>query len=140
MYGGIGQGLLNMHCDIYIQQQNQDANHGTIKREWVFNKNIECHIDILTSPGASITDNNKKFGLVYSEEEKIKLKTKVPLSKRFRITNIKNRSGEVLFIETDKIDNPPTVFEIESYHPRLDPFGNILFYESNLRRVAVQDA
>lgn len=140
MYGGIGQGLLNMHCDVYTQQQVQDASHGTINREWVFSKSIECHIDILTSSGASVSDNNKNFGLVYTEEEKIKLKTKVQLSKRFRITNIKNRSGEVIFIETDKIDNPPTIFEIESYHPRLDPLGNILFYESNLRRVGVQSA
>lgn len=129
-----------MHCDIYTQQKTQDASHGTIVRDWVFSKNIECHIDIISTTGTSISDNNKKFDLVYTEEEKIKLKTKVPLSKRFRITNIKNRSGEVLFVETDKIDNPPTIFEIESYHPRLDPFGNILFYESNLRRVGVQNA
>ena len=140
MYGGIGQGLLNMHCDVYVQQKSQDSNSGTINREWVFNQTIECHIDILNSSGASVSDNNKNFGTVYSEEEKIKLKTKTPLSKRFRITNIKNRAGEVLFIETDKIDNPPTIFEIESYHPRLDPFGNILFYESNLRRVGVQQS
>ena len=138
MYGGVSHGLLNMHCDVYVQQQKQDLTHGTITREWVFNKKIECHIDILTSSGASISDNNKNFGIVYSEEEKIKLKTKDPLSKRFRITNIKNRAGEVLFVESDKIDTPPTIFEIESYHPRLDPLGNILFYESNLRRVNVQ--
>ena len=53
MYGGIGQGLLNMHCDIYTQQKTQDASHGTIVREWVFNKNIECHIDIISTTGTS---------------------------------------------------------------------------------------
>ena len=139
MYGGIRDGLLNMTCDIYIQRQEQDLEHGGIKRKWVFDKNITCHIDIISSVGANTPDNNKDFGFLYLEEEKLRLKTKDPLSKRHRISNIKNRSGQVVFIENDKIDSPPTIFEIDSYHPRLDPFGNILFYESNLRRVGVQD-
>lgn len=137
-YGGASIALLNMTADVYTQQQTQDSTHGTINREWLFNKKIICHIDILTTQGASIADNNKQFGFVYVEEEKIKMKTKDLLSKRFRITNIKNRAGELLFLEQDKIDSPPTVFEIESHHPRLDPLGNILYYESNLRRVGVQ--
>lgn len=138
MYGGASFALLNMTADVYIQQQTQDLTHGTINREWVFSKKIICHIDIISTSGASVSDNNKNFGIVYSEEEKIKMKTKDLLSKRFRITNIKNRAGELLFIEQDKIDAPPTIFEIESHHPRLDPLGNILYYESNLRRVGVQ--
>jgi hypothetical protein len=138
MYGGASLALLNMTADVYIQQQTQDLTHGTINREWVFSKKIICHIDIISTSGASVADNNKNFGIIYSEEEKIKMKTKDLLSKRFRITNIKNRAGELLFIEQDKIDAPPTIFEIESHHPRLDPLGNILYYESNLRRVGVQ--
>jgi hypothetical protein len=139
MYGGIRDGLLNMTCDVYVQQKVQDAEHGGIKRTWVFDKKITCHIDIISSAGARTPDNNKNFGFIYIEEEKMRLKTKDPLSKRHRISNLKNRAGEVVFIENDKIDTPPTIFEIESYHPRLDPFGNILFYECNLRRVGVQD-
>jgi hypothetical protein len=139
MYGGIRDGLLNMTCDVYVQRQTQDLDHGGIKRNWVFDKKITCHIDIISSTGANTPDNNKDFGFIYFEEEKIRLKTKDPLSKRHRISNLKNRAGEVVFIENDKIDSPPTIFEIVSYHPRLDPFGNILFYESNLRRVGVQD-
>lgn len=137
-YGGGSLALLNMTCDVYVQQQTQDITHGTINREWVFSEKIPCHIDIISTTGASISDNNKQFGFIYVEEEKIKMKTKALLSKRFRITNIKNRSGEYIFVEQDKIDAPPTVFEIESHHPRLDPLGNILYYESNLRRVQVQ--
>jgi hypothetical protein len=140
MYGGISYGLLNMTCDVYVQKQSQDPNTGGIIRDWVFSKKIICHIDIITSTGAATPDNFKDFGFMYVEEEKIRLKTKDQLSKRFRITNIKNRSGEVVFSEKDKIDSPPTIFEIDSHHPRLDPLGNILYHESNLRRVGVQDA
>lgn len=128
-----------MTADIYIQQQSQDLVHGTINREWVFSKRIPVHIDIVSGIGANTPDNNKSFGVIYTEEEKILMKSKDPLSKRFRVTAIKNRAGEMLFVEQDKIDSPPTIFEINSYHPRLDPLGNILYYESNLRRVGVQD-
>lgn len=138
-YGGASLALLNMTCDVYVQTQTQDVAHGTIVRDWTFSEKIPCHIDIISTSGASISDNNKTFGFVYVEEEKIKMKTKVILSKRFRITNIKNRSNEVIFLEQDKDGTPPTIFEIESHHPRLDPLGNILYYESNLRRVGVQD-
>jgi hypothetical protein len=138
-YGGAGMALLNMTADVYTQQQTQDAAHGTISRDWTFNKKVICHIDIITTSGTSISDNNKQFGFIYLEEEKIKMKTVELLSKRFRITNIKNRAGEIIFVEQDKIDSPPTIFEIESHHPRLDPLGNILFYESNLRRVGIQN-
>lgn len=138
-YGGAGVALLNMTCDVYIQQQTQDLEHGTINREWTFSEKIPCHIDIITTTGTSISDNNKQFGFVYLEEEKIKMKTTQLLSKRFRITNIRNRSNEVIFLEKDKAGMPPTIFEIESHHPRLDPLGNVLFYESNLRRLQVQN-
>ena len=138
VYGNVSIALLNMTADVYIQQNSQDPVTGQIKREWVFSKKIPCHIDIISSEGASTPDNNKKFGEVYVQEERFRLKTKERLSKRTRLTNLKNRSGEVVFLENDQIDTPPTIFEIDSHHPRLDPLGNVLYYESNLRRAGVQ--
>lgn len=138
MYGGIKVGLLNMQADIYRQQNVQDGSTGAIKREWVYWKRIPVHIDILTTTGTSVNDNYKDFKVEYKEIEKIKMKSIDLLSKRYRVTNIINRSGEKLFVENDQIDSPSTIFEIESHHPRLDPFGNVLFYESNLSRTQVQ--
>jgi hypothetical protein len=137
-YGNVSVALLNMTADVYLQQNRQDPTTGQIKREWIFDRKIICHVDIISSEGASTPDNNKNFGEKYSQEEKFRLKTKERLSKRTRLTNLKNRSGEVIFIENDQIDTPPTIFEIESHHPRLDPLGNVLYFESNLRRVGVQ--
>ena len=127
-----------MTADVYVQQNYQDPETGVIKREWVFSKKIECHIDILSSQGASVTDNDKNFGDKYTQEEKMRMKTKDRLSKRMRLQNFRNRAGEPLFIEYDQIDAPPTIFEVESHHPRLDPLGNILYFETNLRRAGVQ--
>ena len=128
-----------MTADVYVQENEQDPTTGAVVRKWNYSKTIICHIDIISSQGARTPDNDKSFGKTYSEEEKARMKTKDLLSKRFRITNIKNRFGQTLFVEQDKIDAPPTIFEIESHHPRLDPFGHILYYETNLRRVMVQD-
>lgn len=128
-----------MTADVYVQKNEQDPATGAVIRKWVYSKKITCHIDIISSPGARTPDNEKIFGDKYQEIEQVRMKTKDKLSKRFRITNIKNRSGELLFIEQDKVDSPPTIFEVKSYHPRLDPFGNILYYETNLDRTQVQD-
>lgn len=128
-----------MTADVYVQKNEQDPTTGAVTRRWVYSKRITCHIDIISSTGASTPDNDKSFGKKYNEVEQVRMKSKDQLSKRFRITNIKNRAGEILFIEQDKIDSPPTIFEIKSYHPRLDPLGNILYYETNLMRTQVQD-
>ena len=71
MYGGIRDGLLNMTCDVYVQQKTQDADHGGIIRAWKFDKKITCHVDIISSIGSSTPDNNKEFGFLYLEEEKL---------------------------------------------------------------------
>lgn len=138
IYGGVSTGLLNMTADVYVQQNEQDSATGAVKRTWVFFKKVQCHVDIINSQGASTPDNDKTFGKEYTQEEKIRLKTADQLSKRMRITNIRNRSDRVLFLEFDQIDTPPTIFEIDSHHPRLDPLGNVLYFESNLRRLGVQ--
>ena len=138
MYGGVSNALLNMTADVYVQENVQDEASGEIKREWTFSKKIICHIDIISSEGAATPDNNKLFNEKYSQEEKMRMKTKEPLSKRMRVSNVRNREGAVIFVERDQIDNPPTIYEIESHHPRLDPLGYVLYYETNLRRVSVQ--
>lgn len=138
MYAPTSQALLNMTCMVYSQENVQDQNTGAISKKWVATKNIICHLDVISHQGSGTKDNNKTFDMIYTEEARYLLKTKEPLSKRMRIANIKNRSGQEIFMEMDKIDTPSTIFEIEAHHPRLDPLGNVLYYESNLRRVGVQ--
>ena len=138
MYAPHSQALLNMTCLVYTQENVQDQNTGAISKKWVATKKILCHLDVISHQGSATRDNNKTFDMLYFEEARYLLKTKEPLSKRMRISSIKNRSDQSLFVEIDRIDSPDTIFEIEAHHPRLDPLGNILYYESNLRRVGVQ--
>jgi hypothetical protein len=137
-YGSVSSALLNMTAEVFEQRNEQDPDTGEITRRWVFKERIACHIDIAVERGSAITANYKKFDNEYTEEFKIAIKTLGPLSKRYRISNFTNRAGEKLFVEWDQINQPSTIFEIESHHPRLDPLGNLLYFESNIRRLQVQ--
>ena len=139
MYGRTSSALLTMKCDVYVQENKQDPSTGAIMKAWIFHKTITCHVDVISHTGGTAgKDNTKTFSDTYVEEERYLLKTQERLSKRYRISNIRNRTGSVLFTEIDRIENPPTIFEIEAHHPRFDPLGNVLYYESNMRRVGVQ--
>ena len=47
----------------------------------------------------------------------------IKISKRDRITNIRNRKGQVVWAEEEH-DGSPTVFNVMGVTPVLDPFGN----------------
>lgn len=139
MYGPLALGALTMYVDLYVQEVSQDPETGAINREWAFNKRISCRVDTIPESGASTEGNLKKVGESYKEEIKLKVKTIDRLSKRFRLQNFINRDGESLYIEFDKIDSPPTIFEVESTGPVMDAFGRIVFFQSSVRRVGVQE-
>jgi hypothetical protein len=118
---------------------SQDTNTGAIKRSWEFSKRIQCRVDTIVESGASVEGVYKKSGEKYKEEMRLKVKTIDRLSTRYRLQNFTNRDGHTIYFEVDQIDNPATIFEIEATAPIMDAFGRIVFYESTVRRVGVQD-
>ena len=139
MYGPLVSSALTMHVDLYTQNMSQDTNTGAIKRSWEFNKRIQCRVDTIVESGASIEGVYKKTGEKYKEEMRLKVKTIDRLSARYRLQNFTNRDGDTIYFEVDQVDNPATIFEIEATAPIMDAFGRIVFYESTVRRVGVQD-
>ena len=133
---------MNMKCDIYIQQNDQGTS-GVIKRAWVYHSTINCRIDSVRSGKVAGQTDNKEFdsgnNSAYKENLELKLKSAIPLSKRYRISGIKTSDGESPYVELDKYNYPDTVFEIVSSHTQIDPLGKIHYYQSNIKRVQVQD-
>lgn len=127
-----------MKADIYYQVESQDTDTNEITRRWVLLKNIECMINPIIESGGSATSDNKYFSKEYTEDLETKLHTIDQLSKRWRISNIKNNSGVSLYKEIDRVSQPDTIFEVYASHPILDIFGNIQYYENHLRRTPVQ--
>lgn len=127
-----------MNADIYKQISDQDENTNAITRRWVLLKNIQCSIMPIRESGGSATSDNKTLNKDYIEELEIKMYTLEKLSKRWRVSSIKNLKNEDLYTEIDRISEPSTIFEVYASHPIFDIFGNIQYYENHLKRTQVQ--
>ena len=138
MYGCVTSSIFTMNANIYYQLKDQDESTKEIKRRWVFHKKVSCSISPIKETGSTSTSDNKSFGKDYIEELETKMYTSERLSKRWRVSNIKNSQGNSIYIEIDRISEPDTIFEVYSSHPILDMFGNIQYYENHLKRVSVQ--
>ena len=110
--------IMNIKSDIYIQQNVQDPNTGFINRQWVYNDTVICKIEPMKTSNASSRSENKTFDKSgqggYQEKLQLRVKTLIPLSKRWRIGNIRSSDNKQIYIEMDMIDSPDTLFEIFS--------------------------
>lgn len=138
MYGCIRSSLFSMSAEILHQIKDQDSDTNEITRRWAVLKPISCAIIPITESGGSATSDNKIFSKEYIEELEIKMHTSEQLSKRWRVTSIKNSSKKELYKEIDRISQPNTIFEVYASHPIVDLFGNVQYYENHLKRVMVQ--
>lgn len=138
MYGCIQGSFLTMNASLYHQLNEQDEVTNEIIRKWSFLKKIDCSVTAIKETGSSVSTDNKVFDKEYLEELEAKMYSLEKLSKRWRVSDIKNSSGINIYTEIDRISEPSTVFEVYSSHPVLDMFGNVQYYENHLKRVAVQ--
>lgn len=139
MYGCITSSLFTMDANIYKQINDQDETTNEITRRWVIDKNIKCLVHPIRESGGSTTSDNKTFNKEYDEELEVKMHTMEKISKRSRVSDIKNsQSNQYLYLEIDKISEPNTIFEVYSTHPVFDLFGNLQYYENHLRRTTTQ--
>jgi hypothetical protein len=127
-----------MTASVYHQITDQDENNNSIKRKWVILKNISCSVVPIRESGGSATSDNKIFTKEYKEELEIKMHSGEKLSKRWRVSDIRNNNMEELYKEIDRVSMPSTIFEVFASHPIFDIFGNIQYYENHLKRVMVQ--
>lgn len=138
MYGCIQESIFTVTAELLHQITDQDTQTNEITRKWVLLKNIPCSIAPIRESGGSTTSDNKYFTKEYIEDLETKMYSREQLSKRWRVTAIKNSKRESLYKEIDRVSTPDTIFEIFSSHPILDIFGNVQYYENHLKRVQVQ--
>ena len=138
MYGCLQGSVFTMTADIYSQISDQDESTNAITRRWVILKNIPCSVIPIRESGGSATSDNKTFGKNYIEELEVKMYTLEKLSKRWRVSGIKNSKKEDLYTELDRISEPSTIFEVYASHPIFDMYGNVQYFENHLKRTQVQ--
>lgn len=139
--------LYNMFASVYYSTQEQNS-FGSIDREWIFDKDVMCSV----VPASSLSNAKALTPDVFMKYENV-LIFRTPVDIRLRsnelpypmteilLTNIRNKSGEVLFSESileGKVVG--TVYEITAIAPVFDAFDKIDHYKIMLTRSDNQDA
>jgi hypothetical protein len=131
----IMEAVLSMKMDIYKQLDVQNPDTGAIIKEWNYYKTLDCHAKgVITNSATTRSGDKQIFSNKYNNEQVIQVRTSERLTAREKITNIRDSNEETIWTELNYPSDTPTVFEIIGTTPITDPFGQVLAYNSTLKR------
>jgi len=135
--------------------ESQDPYSGDIVRVWqpgddpdtpdVEVDTVSCDVRPFTTNTRGFGGNVESFGKEYAAEDyaRMKFPANVIITKRDRVTNIRNRNGQFLWLEEemDKEDGSyrATVFDVLGVIPVIGPFGEHMANAALLCRTEIQD-
>ena len=129
------QSLLSMTLDIYRQIEEQDPNTGAINKEWNYSRTVACSAKgIISNSTSSRSGDRQVISNKYSNEQFLEIRTIERLTARDKITNICDKMGNVIWKEINFPTESPTVFEVVGTTPITDPYGNLLAYNTMVKR------
>jgi hypothetical protein len=132
---GIIDSVLSMKLDVYRQLDAQDTETGSIVKEWVYYKSLDCHAKgIISNSVTTRSSDNQIFSNKYLNDQMIQVRTSEKLTIREKVTNIRDSSGSYIWTELNFPTETPTVFEVVGTTPLTDPFGRVLGYNSSMKR------
>ena len=135
MQFGIIDSILSMKLDVYRQIDHQDPDTGAIKREWIFQRTVDCHAKgVVSNSATSRSSDRQVFDNKYKNDQQVQLRTLERLTARDKITNIRDNQNNVIWTEINFPNETPTVFEIVGVTPLTDPFGKVIGYNSTIKR------
>ena len=127
--------MLSMKFDLYRQSEGQDKDTGAIKREWHYQRTVDCYAKgIITNSSTTRSGDQQIFNNKYSNEQIIQVRTAERITMRDKITNIRDSAGTVIWTELNYPTETPTVFEVMGVTPLTDPFGSTIGYNSSMKR------
>lgn len=127
--------LLSMRLDVYRQSEVQDPDTGAMNREWSYYKTIDCHAKGVISNSATTRSSDKQvFSNKYINDQVIQVRTTEKLTAREKVTNVRDMNNNVIWSEINFPNETPTVFELIGTTPITDPFGNVIGYNSSMKR------
>ena len=127
--------VLSMQLDVYRQFEIQDTDTGAIKREWHYHRTLDCHAKGVISNSATTRSSDKQvFSNKYMNDQIIQVRTSEKLTMREKVTNVRDAAGNVIWAEANFPTETPTVFEVIGTTPVTDPFGNVIAFNSSMKR------
>lgn len=127
--------VLSMSLDVYKQTEVQDPDTGAIVREWLYYKTVPCHAKGVVSNSATTRSSDKQvFSNKYVNDQIIQVRTSERLTIREKVANIRDAKNNPIWTEINFPVDSPTVFEVIGTTPITDPFGNVVAYNSSMKR------
>lgn len=126
-----------LKADVHRKIRTLDENTGQVRYSWTFQKTIDCTISPFVSTSFKAQPTNEAFGEEYEKIQYIKMKTAEPLARDVRITNIRNDNG-VIYREFELSGAPATHYNTMGSAAILDPFGDVVQYDTLLQRATDQ--
>lgn len=90
--------------------------------------------------GVRVAGTTERFSDLYEGVDYVKIffGPKVRLTRRDRVTNIRDKRNNVIWAEEEREDGAPTVFSVVGVIPIVDPFGKHIENTALLERVETQ--
>lgn len=126
----------NMTVDLYEKVTTRDGDTGQLKAVWQLVKTLPCEARGVVSEGIRTVGSTEGFNRAeagYFDVDWLKVKTAVQIDKRARLTNVRDRYGNELWV--DMMNNQSIRFEVLGSQPVPDPLGRVYLYETLCERV-----
>jgi hypothetical protein len=125
----------SMRVDVYKQTETQNEYTGALNKEWNYYKTLNCYAKgVISNTGTARSGDRQTLGNRYENTQIIEIRTIEKVSMRDKITNIRTENGEVIWTELNFPTETPTVFEVIGSTPMTDPFGDVLAWNTTLKR------
>jgi len=135
-----------MLADVYYPSVEQSG-YGNVRKTWAFDRSVAGNFVPAGSKIKEEIDPNVDISvdslLDSRVDEDLRISTVLSnnAATNILVTNIRDKDGNKLFIETS---GPrvglPTLFEVATHQPHMSPFGGIEYYKVILRRSQNQGA
>lgn len=131
----INNARYNMLADVHTQTITRDPDTKQVLRKWDYDRTIKCQARGVVNTGIRVVGATEQFQQDgdYEDIDWVKMQHANQLSKRDRITNIRNKNTGELLWKND--DDTPIVFDVMGSQPLPDPFGRATQYDSLMYRV-----
>ena len=106
-------------CDIYSKEVVYDEDSGSMETSWTkVEEDVLCMARPFVNGGIKGNGTMEKFDTEsYLSTDYVRLKTKEPVTKSQRVTNIRSaHTGEVVWAE-EELDVAPTIFNVDGCAP-----------------------
>lgn len=126
-------------ADIYAKARDLDDRTGQVESKWKLWKTVDCLVTPFTSTSFKAQGTTEVFDDFYEKQSYLKMLTKENIGRNVQITNIRSKeTGEVIYVEVELRDSPPTWYNSNGSSPVLDPFGRVVEWDTLIQRAEEQ--